>query len=111
MLKTSWQTFEVSPDETHHLVDGAPAYDARFLSVLKFHAPGLAPVLDASGAYHIDAEGRAAYSHRFIRTFGFYDGRAAVESKTGWYHILPMDRSYILRIIYGAETFSKTTAV
>ena len=88
MLKTSWQTFEVSPDETHHLVDGAPAYDARFLSVLKFHAPGLAPVLDASGAYHIDAEGRAAYSHRFIRTFGFYDGRAAVESKTGWYHIL-----------------------
>ncbi len=45
-------------------------------------------VLDAWGAYHIDAEGRAIYSQRFIRTFGFYDGRAAVESKTGWHHIL-----------------------
>lgn len=89
MLKTSWQTFEVSPDETHHLIDGSPVYNARFLSVLKFHAPGLAPVLDASGAYHIDTEGNEAYSCRFLRTFGFYDGKAAVESVDGWHHILP----------------------
>lgn len=56
---------------------------------MKFHAPGLAAVLDASGGYHISPDGAPAYSARFVRTFGFYDGRAAVESADGWLHILP----------------------
>ena len=34
-------------------------------------------------------DGAAAYSARFVRTFGFYDGRAAVESGDGWLHVLP----------------------
>lgn len=85
----NWQAFEVSPDQTHHLVDGAPAYPQRFRSVLKYHRPGLAPVSDHSGFYHIDAEGKPAYTQRFVRTFGFYDGRAAVEGVDGWSHILP----------------------
>ena len=90
MLKTEehWQGFETSSDRTHHLKNHQPAYSARFLSVLKFHAPGLASVKDASGAFHITPEGKAAYSHRFVETFGFYDGRAAVRSSAGWYHIL-----------------------
>lgn len=56
---------------------------------LKFHPPGLAPVLDASGAYHVNQARAAAYSSRFMQTFGFYDLVAAVRSENGWYHILP----------------------
>ena len=57
--------------------------------MLKFHEPGLAPVHDASGAYHITPEGLPAYVSRYIRTFGFYEGRAAVHSYDGWFHIIP----------------------
>jgi hypothetical protein len=88
MLKATWQTFEISPDQTHHVIGEIPAYPARFLSVLKFHEPGLAPVQDLSGAYHIDTKGNAAYANRFIRTFGFYELRAAVQATEGWTHIL-----------------------
>jgi hypothetical protein len=55
---------------------------------LKFHEPGLAPTLDTTGAYHVNREGTPAYAARFIRVFGFYDLRAAVQSRDGWYHIL-----------------------
>lgn len=85
----TWQHLTVSPDGTHHLVVGQPAYAERFREVLKFHAPGLAPVLGADGATHIHPDGRAAYSHRFLRTFGFYEGVAAVETADGWVHITP----------------------
>ena len=92
-MNPHWTTYSVSPDATHHLAGGRPAYSARFWEVLKFHAPGLAPVLDSSGAYHISPSGEAAYSARFVRTFGFYDGRAAVSSQDGWLHILPDGRA------------------
>ena len=86
----AWQASSVSQDATHHLAgDGRPAYQARFLEVLKFHAPGLAPVLDDSGAYHITPDGMPAYESRHTRTFGFYEGRAAVHSADGWFHVLP----------------------
>ena len=74
---------------THHLVDGNPLYEKRFQNVLKYHEPGFAPVLDEEGAYHIDLTGIASYQHRFVRTFGFYQNRAAVETSEGWGHILP----------------------
>ena len=89
MQKTDWRSFKISSDQTHHLINGYPAYPSRFFTVLKFHEPGLAPVQDLSGSYHIDENGNAAYESRFIRTFGFYDGRAAVFSSDGCYHILP----------------------
>ena len=86
----AWQASSVSQDATHHLAgDGRPAYEARFLEVLKFHAPGLAPVLDGSGAFHITPDGMPAYESRHVRTFGFYEGRAAVHSADGWFHVLP----------------------
>ncbi len=89
MFKTKkpWQELKISSDQTHHLIDQQPAYPARFISVLKFHDPGLAPVTDESGAFHADTEGKPAYSHRFLRTFGFYEFRAAVQSVSGWSHI------------------------
>lgn len=64
-------------------------YSRRFHAVQKFHPPGLAPVRDDSGAYHITDRGEPAYEARFLQTWGFYDGRASVQAEDGWRHILP----------------------
>jgi len=85
----TWHDNVPSHDGTHHIVDGRPAYDQRFDEVLKFHAPGLAPVRLGGLAWHIDPAGAPAYGRRFTRTFGFYDGLAAVEDQDGWHHITP----------------------
>ena len=88
-VTSNWRDYGISEDGSHHVYDGQSAYTARFLDVLKFHAPGLAPVLDPSGAFHITPDGLPAYETRHVRTFGFYEGRAAVHSTDGWFHILP----------------------
>lgn len=84
----NWWSLQVSPCGTHH-VDGhgVPAYDQRFDGVLKFHPPGLAPVRRRGQAWHVRSDGLAAYGRRFIRTFGYYEGLAAVVGPTGWHHI------------------------
>ena len=87
-----WRNYAVSVDGTHHVHAGLPAYDARFHEVLKFHLPGLAPVRDGSGAYHITPEALPAYRERYLRTFGFYEGKAAVRGGDGWHHIFPDGR-------------------
>lgn len=79
----------IADDESHHLLDGKPLYAARFNQVLKFHPPGLAPVIGEEGAFHINLQGHPVYQARFRRTFGFYNGRAAVVTDDGWCHILP----------------------
>ena len=86
-----WKHSRPVPEGTHHVDDdGSPLYRSRYDEVLKFHAPGLAPVRDASGGYHITPDGLPAYEVRYLRTFGFYEGRAAaVHSSEGWFHILP----------------------
>lgn len=77
-----------SPCGTHHLKRaGEAAYERRFEKVMKFHAPGLAPVHDRDLAWHIHVDGSDAYERRFKQTFGFYEGLAAVESEDGWHHI------------------------
>lgn len=83
----NWKDIVVSHDNTHFLFDGKPAFDKLFIEVLKFHEPGLAPVLDQSGAYHIDKSGNELYSNRYTRTFGFYCNRAAVNTNNQWFHI------------------------
>ena len=83
----AWQKVSIAPEGTFHLLDGQPLYSDRFDEVLKFHAPGLAPVRRASVAWHIDIDGQAAYERRFVRTFGYYDDRSAVVSPDGWHHI------------------------
>ena len=88
-MSGNWRDCRISADGTHHVCDGRPAYATRFQEVLKFHAPGLAPVLDDSGAYHIIPDGLPAYDARHVRTFGFYENRAAAHSTDGWFHILP----------------------
>jgi hypothetical protein len=86
-MSNRWQDLTVAPDQTYHLKGESPAYEARFEEVLTFHAPGLAPARDASGAYHIFTTGQAAYPERYVRTFGFYEERAAVQTLDGWFHI------------------------
>ena len=45
-MSDDWRSLKVSPDRTHHLIDGRPAYEGRFQEVLSFHEPGLAEVFD-----------------------------------------------------------------
>ncbi len=89
MLECVWQKTKISACETHHILNQNPIYRERFHQVMKYHAPGLAPVKDLTGAFHIDIDGQPAYSMRFIETFGFYEGFAAVRSEEGWFHIRP----------------------
>jgi len=82
-----WQDIKVSADCTHFQVDGVPVFNQIFSEVLKFHAPGIAPVKDASGSYHILATGQDLYHERYSRTFGFYCNRASVVQDEEWFHI------------------------
>ena len=86
-METIWKDIFVADDETHHVCQSKPIYQKKFIKVLKYHEPGLAPVLDESGAYHIDPFGNSLYKQRFIQTFGYYEKLAAVESMEGWFHI------------------------
>jgi hypothetical protein len=83
----NWQDIKVSADNTHFLYNGKPLFGKTFMEVLKFHSPGLAPVKDNSGAYHIDVNGNELYPNRYSRTFGYYCNRAAVVDNNHWFHI------------------------
>ena len=50
---------------------------------LKFHPPGLAPVEDETGWYHIDIQENPIYPQRYKRAFGYYDNLAAVTDFAG----------------------------
>jgi hypothetical protein len=83
-----WHELRVHQNGTHHINPrGDSAYAERFDEVLKFHAPGLAPVRRGYEAWHIGGDGKAAYVQRFVRTFGFYENMAAVIGRNGWHHI------------------------
>ncbi len=85
-----WKNSRPHRDCTHHIDEKSrPLYPNRFSWVLPFHSPGLAPVGDETGAYHIKPGGTPAYRHRFERVFGFYKERATVIEKGCWHHILP----------------------
>ena len=83
----NWKDIRVSDDNTHFTFNGKPIFDKSFIEVLKFHSPGLAPVLDNSGAYHIEINGYELYKKRYSRTFGFYCNRASVIDGNRWFHI------------------------
>lgn len=83
----NWQDINVSADNTHFLFDGEPIFGKTFIEVLKFHSPGLAPVKDKSGSYHIDSNGNELYHTRYSRTFGFYCNRASIIENNRWFHI------------------------
>lgn len=88
-MKADWRRTQVAADGTHHELDGVPLYGTRFDEVLKYHAPGLAPARDGTGAYHIDTSGQPVYAARYRRSFGFYEGLASVVAEDGWHHVGP----------------------
>lgn len=83
----NWKEIKIANDNTHFLFEGKPIFNKQFIEVLKFHSPGLAPVLDTTGAYHIDTNGDELYTKRYSRTFGFYCNRATVVDNNKWLHI------------------------
>ena len=83
-----WKGTRPHRDGTHHSTDeGNQIYDERFQNVLPFHEPGLAPASNGDGWFFILPNGKKAFSKTFQRTFGFYDGLAAVVDDGNWYHI------------------------
>jgi hypothetical protein len=85
---TDWREVTVANERTHHVRAGKPIYAARFEEVLSFHEPGLAAVRLGTQGWHITPDGLPAYERRFMRTFGFYEGRAAVVGAEGSHHVL-----------------------
>jgi len=83
----NWREIKNSADNTHFIFEGRPVFNKKFLEVLKFHSPGIAPVRDEIGAYHINVSGEPVYAERYTRTFGFYCGRSAVINGENWFHI------------------------
>ncbi len=83
----NWQEIKVSDDTTHFLFNENKIFGRHFIEVLKFHAPGIAPVKDNSGSFHIDIYGNDLYQDRYYRTFGFYCNRAAIIKNDKWFHI------------------------
>lgn len=83
----TWKNIKVAADNTHFLENEKAVFNRQFIEVLKFHAPGIAPVKDEKGAYHIDFLGKDLYTQKYDRTFGFYCNRAAVIEKGLWFHI------------------------
>lgn len=82
----NWREIKDNQTEKRFYFDNRPLFK-QFKSILKFHEPGLAPVEDESGWYHIKTDGESLYTERYGRTFGFYCNRAAVTSKDGCFHI------------------------
>ncbi|MGB0522611.1 MAG: hypothetical protein ACPGJS_06610 [Flammeovirgaceae bacterium] len=89
----NWKEIKVSSDNTYFTFDDQPIFSQTFDEVLKFHEPGLAPVIDQTGAYHINIHGEPIYPERYQRTFGYYYKRAAVISSQGWFHINEVGKS------------------
>lgn len=83
----NYKDITVSNDNTQFLFEGKPIFNKQYFEVLKFHAPGLAPVKDETGAYHIDSNGKTLYSERYSRTFGYYCNRAAIIQSKNCFHI------------------------
>lgn len=83
----NWHNIKISDDGTYFLFNGERIFNNEFIEVLKFHEPGLAPVTDSCGSFHIDASGKELYPERYARTFGFYCNRAAVVKENRWFHL------------------------
>lgn len=81
------EEIQINETGTAFYYNGEKLFDSCFLEVLKFHYPGLAPVKDDSGWYHINLQGEPLYIERFERAFGFYFNRAAVVVDGSSFHI------------------------
>lgn len=77
----------LSEDGTSFYSGGKLMFGRKYISALKFHDPGLAPVQDETGWYHINSNGLPIYKERYAWAFGYYFNRAAVTDRNGSYHL------------------------
>lgn len=82
----NWKEIEVLNNNsfTH---DGKTLFSKVYEEVLKFHSPGIAPVADKTGWYHIDIKGNEVYKQRYAKAFGYYFDRSSVMKNNLWFHI------------------------
>jgi len=83
----NWKKIKTNADNSGFEYEGLPIFK-KYSEVLKFHEPGIAPVADESGSYHINSAGEPLYEERYLRSFGFYCSLAAVcSADDGCFHI------------------------
>lgn len=82
-----WQEITTNEAANAFLFQGKTVFNREFIHVLSFHAPGIAPVCDNRGWFHINIDGEDLYPERYLRTFGFYYDRASVAIPEGCFHI------------------------
>jgi len=82
----NWKEIKVNIENTGFLYKGEAVFK-EFISVLKFHEPGIAPVEDNDGWYHIKVDGQAIYNKRYTKAFGYYFDCASVVDAKKWFHI------------------------
>lgn len=83
----NWKEIIPSSDWTHFIYRGQPVFGKTYHAVLKFHAPGLAPVREEEGWKFIDVDGKIVIPGPFFKAWGFYEGHSAVEDSSGCFHI------------------------
>lgn len=98
MKKIELEKIKISDCRSFHKIIGnngelSPLYKEKFVEVEKYHKVrnseyfAIAPVIDKSGAYHIDLDGNAIYKSELDKTFGFYCNIAAVKLNQKYFHI------------------------
>lgn len=75
----------VSVDKTHHVFDGSPIYEQRFLEVRAYNFPGLAAARDDTGAFHIDFFGSPVYNNKYAEVGDYHDSTAWAKDANGRY--------------------------
>jgi hypothetical protein len=83
-----WEEIELASSRDFFQINGEKVFK-QYLEAQKFHPPGLAPVRDASGWYHINTEGIPVYNERYDCLFGYYFERAVAVLEKNWFHIDP----------------------
>ena len=81
-----WKEILLSADRTQFSF-GNKAIFKQYLEAQKFHEPGIAPVCDETGWYHINTNGEPLYASRYLKAFGFYERIATVVNEKGFFQI------------------------
>ena len=81
-----WRQIEVS-DNNSFALNGELLFGKVYEEVLKFHSPGIAPVKDETGWYHINTNGVEISKKRYQRAFGYYFNKSSVVNYSLWFHI------------------------
>lgn len=81
-----WRQIEVS-DNNSFTLNGELLFGKVYEEVLKFHSPGIAPVKDETGWYHINTNGVEISKKRYQRAFGYYFNKSSVVNDSLWFHI------------------------